>query len=418
MGFRLPRGGDISHLSPYEQAHAVLRNSPDGVHLILLCARKDEISSSLGSLYWLINDFFFGGRAPVAFVVTHFDTPDERWWERNRRFILTRTGIPIQSIPLACISTAQNSCDQSRQTLRALLENCARTTTPIPPRLNFSSHEAAALNIAAHCGLSNRDATTLMDQFSKHRRPVNVVVFGKAGVGKSSVVNLIAGRVVAQVTSGIESCTLDSSSFMFDTAKTQFIIWDTVGFNGVRNGHENTKQAVVNAVQLIRSLSVESGVGLLVFVKECGKLTPSELNCYRLFEEFLCKGQVPVAVVITHLERHEPMEQWWEMNGEGLVKSLSGNVIGHACITSLSNTDPEDSKFSKKVSESKLAVEVMLENCISFPMGEEISVQSPLKRGGKTGRVPEKMTVKNLVNCCGLTMDLAKELVKSYSGSG
>ena len=408
-GFRLPRGGDLNHLSPYEQAHAVLRNLPDGIHLILLCAHKDEISSSLGSLYWLINDFFFGGRAPVAFVVTHFDALDKRWWERNQRFIATRTGIPIPSIPRACTTTVRTGCDQSRETLRVLLGNCANTITPIPLRLNLSSHEAASLDIATHCGLSNRDATALVEKFSGPQRPINVVLFGKAGVGKSSLINLISGRPVARVTSDTESCTLDSTSYLIDTLKRQFVVWDTVGFNGVRNGHDNTRQAVVNTAQLIRSLSAESGVDLLVFVKKCGKLTPSELNSYRLFEKFLCEGQVPVAVIVTHLEDQKPMEQWWETNGEGLLKALSGNVIGHACITSLASPDPEDSRG--KASESKLAVQDMLEICVSFLDGE--AAQSPAKESGETHRLLEnRMTVENLVSYCGLTRELAKEVVK------
>ena len=47
-------GEDIIPLLPHEQAHAVLRNLPDGVHLIL---RKDGIAPSLGSLYrvsWVV----------------------------------------------------------------------------------------------------------------------------------------------------------------------------------------------------------------------------------------------------------------------------------------------------------------------------------------------------------------------------
>ena len=168
MGFPLSRGGDISHLSPYEQTHTVLRNLPDGVHLILLCGRKDEISS-LGSLYWLINDFFFGGRAPVAFVVTHCDISDKRSLDRNQRSIATVTRNPIQSIPRAFSTTALTGSDLSRRTLRSLLANAISST---PLRLNLSSQEAASLDIASHCKLSNSDAAALVERFC---RPHNVV---------------------------------------------------------------------------------------------------------------------------------------------------------------------------------------------------------------------------------------------------
>ena len=411
-GFRLPRGGEISPLSPYEQAHAVLRNLPDGVHIILLCTRKDEMNRSLSGLYWLINHVFFGGRAPIALVVTHFDNPEPKWSERDQRVIARKTDIPILSIPHECTTTVLAGCDQSRQTLRSLLEKCAVSATPTPLRLNLpASHD-----IATHCVLGNSDATALVDKFSRPRNLPNVVFFGKAGAGKSSVINLIAERPVAQVTSDIESCTLDSSSYKIDTPTKQFVVWDTVGFNGIRDGHDMPRQAIENAVRLIRDLFAESDVDLLVFVKECGKLTTSELNCYRLFEEFLCEGQVPVAVVVTHLEEHEVMGQWWEVNGEGLLELLSGNVIGHACITSLASHDPEDSTFSAKLSESRLAVQALFEGCFSSPLGEGISVQLRTREDGGIDRVPE-MNVENLVNRCGLTRQLAKDVIKLYNGS-
>ena len=202
-GFRLPRGGDIDPLLPYEQAHAVLRSLSDGVHLILLCARKDELNRSLGGLYWLINHFFFGGRAPIALVVTHFDDPVQNWWERNQRFIANKTSIPVQSIPHEFTTTVR--ADQSRRTLMLLLEKCATSVTPTPLRLNISSHAASSLDIATRCGLSNSDATALVDEFSRPRNQSNVVFLGKPGARNRSVANLIHRCPLAPVTSDIES---------------------------------------------------------------------------------------------------------------------------------------------------------------------------------------------------------------------
>ncbi|KAG8216991.1 hypothetical protein J3R82DRAFT_7304 [Butyriboletus roseoflavus] len=363
---------------------------PDGVNLILLCASKDGMCGSLGSLYWLINDFFFGGRAPIAFVVTYLDTLDERWWERNQDSITKRTGIPVQSIPHACVTTVQTGRDQSKQVLRALIRTYAAAIPPISPCLDLSSRTTASLDLITHCRLSPPDATALVEGFS---RPRNIVFFGKAGAGKSSVINLIAGHPVANVTSDVESCTLDSSPYTIDTPMKQFVIWDT---------------------KASKEYTTRSGIDLLGFVKKRGNLTTSELNSYRLFEEFLCKGQVPVAVVVTRLECHEPMEQWWEMNGEGLLKAMSGNVIGHACITSLATHDQEDSEFSKNVSESRPAVRAMLEQCVSFPNKEVISAQLPANGGGETGRVPEKMTVDNLMDHCGLTREVANQVMQLW----
>jgi len=165
---------------------------------------------------------------------------------------------------------------------------------------------------------------------------------------------------------------------------------------------------------------------LLVFCKKNGRLSPSELNNLRLFQEFLCEGQIPVAFIITHLERQNPMEKWWDANGEGLLKACNlktGATAGHACITSLAlDDDPDDQKLHEKLSLSRESVQTMLEDSISygsaFTKDEGIWVMSFLKKLVvgivKVGSPPKKgrLTVKNLMDRCGLTKDQAEELIK------
>jgi tRNA U34 5-carboxymethylaminomethyl modifying GTPase MnmE/TrmE len=95
VGFDRVDANDIDTLSLYEQAHTLLRHLQGGVDLVLLCARKDGINASLRNLYWLLKSFFFGGRAQVALVLTHFDTPDDQWWDRNMDVIAQQCEIPI-----------------------------------------------------------------------------------------------------------------------------------------------------------------------------------------------------------------------------------------------------------------------------------------------------------------------------------
>ena len=378
-GFCLPRGGTINPLSSYEQAHAVLRNLAEGAHVIVLCSRKDGINPWLRSLYWFINNFLFAGRAPVAFVVTHFDTPDtskKSWWDRNQHAFVSNTNIPIQSIPHVHSTTVQTGCEQSRQDLRSFLEECAATATPVPLRLHLPSHEAASAAISDNCDLTKSDAAALVDKFNKPRNPLNVVLFGEAGAGKSSVVDIIAGQAVARVSSAVELCTSESASYTIDTPAKQFIIWDTVGFNGVVDGQDVNPKAVMNAAQLIRDLFAQRGIDLLVFVKDCSKPTTSELNYCKFLEEFLCEGQVPVAVVY----------------------------------------DAQDTEFTEKLTESRLTVRALFDGCFSCPKGEEISVQlRGTKKGEEMDHAPEGITVEKLVTHCGLKKELAKDV---NNGSG
>lgn len=55
---------------------------------------------------------------------------------------------------------------------------------------------------------------------------------------------------------------------------------------------------------------------------------------YGLFYEVLCRSLVPIALVITHLEREADMEKWWQRNVESLEK-YGIEAVDHACVTRL-----------------------------------------------------------------------------------
>ena len=434
MGFNQAEAKDINPLSPYEQAHTLLRNLQDGVDLVLLCARKDGINDSLRKLYWLMKSFFFGDHVKIALVLTHFDSPDDQWWDRNKNVIAQKCNIPAKKIPpYVCITTVQNGSsqsdplyDQSKQALNALLQKHATTPTPLRPDLS-SDIASAAKSLTVHCQLSISDATIVVEKFRLPKRTFHVILFGDSGAGKSSVINLAVGKPVAAVSDGLNGCTLDYRSYEINTGSHQFLVWDTVGFNGIHFGHDVCGTAIGNAVRLIRDLRNQGGVDLLVFCKKNGRLSPSELSSLRLFQEFLCEDQVPVAFIITHLERQKPiMEKWWDVNGEGLLEACNlktGTVAGHACITSLApDDDPDDQKLHKKLSLSRESVLTMFEDSVSygsaFTKDEGIWVMSFLKRlvgivvGGPPRKGKEKLTVKKLMDRCGLSIDQADELIR------
>lgn len=431
MGFNQAEAKDINPLSPYEQAHALLRNLQEGVDLILLCARKDGINASLRNLYWLLDSFFFSGRAQIALVLTHFDTPHDQWWERNRNTITQKYGIPVQSLPYACITTIQNGSpqsdyiyDQSKHALKTLLEDHATPPTPTPLRLDLSSDTASAAAVESlnvHCQLSLPDATTLVEKFKLPKRPFRVILFGEAGAGKSSIINLIVGHPVAETSSGIGSCTLASRSHKINTGLHQFMVWDTVGLNGMQIGHDI--KTMENAAHLVRDLHRQGGIDLLVFCKKSGRFMASECSSLRVFQEYLCEGQIPVAFIITHLESEDPMEKWWETNGEDLVKATNlkpSAVAGHACITSLPSGGPDDQKHQDKLLLSRELVQALLEDSVSysnFDKDEGAWVMSFLRKLVGMIKVgnpakKEKITIKNLMSRCELSKVQAEELHK------
>jgi putative ribosome biogenesis GTPase RsgA len=65
--------------------------------------------------------------------------------------------------------------------------------------------------------------------------PPNFIIFGEMGVGKSSLINLIAGKDVTKTSSGAQSCTLDSTEHTINLADYQLNVhlYDTVSKHDV-----------------------------------------------------------------------------------------------------------------------------------------------------------------------------------------
>ncbi|KAG1848070.1 hypothetical protein DFJ58DRAFT_796753 [Suillus subalutaceus] len=168
------------------------------------------------------------------------------------------------------------------------------------------------------------------------------------GVGKSSLVNLIAGDQLAESSSGAQSCTLESTEYpvTFSDSQLNVNLFDTVTC-----GYSNPKQsrwawnsptmnnagyldALVKAHELIVSLKNRGGVHGLLFCMKAGRVSNTMQQNYRLFYEFLCQEQVPLALVITNLENEENMDDWWTKNRAHIENS--GIVpVTHVCITTI-----------------------------------------------------------------------------------
>ncbi|KIK27900.1 hypothetical protein PISMIDRAFT_145192 [Pisolithus microcarpus 441] len=149
---------------------------------------------------------------------------------------------------------------------------------------------------------------------------INIILFGETGVGKSSVVNLIAGRTVAEVSPDVEGCTLQSKEYKFDVGSIRVSIWDTVGLEEPEVGVDGYIPAIEKAWLLIKRLREAGGVDLLLFCIRANRVTMTTQSNYRLFYEVLCGQQVPIALVITHLEREVDMEDWWTRNHKSIEK--------------------------------------------------------------------------------------------------
>ena len=181
----------------------------------------------------------------------------------------------------------------------------------------------------------------------------NIVLFGEAGVGKSSVINLIAEKDVAQTSPDSWGCTLESKRYTFSVAKRSFNIWDTIGLGEPLFSITGYLGAIEKTFSLIQQIQTEGGLDLLLFcIPGSGSRITQTMQCnYRLFYEVLCEKRIPIAVVVTHLERETKMDDWWTRNGR-YISQCSLKFSGHACVTGL--------KDDKKAAEGRSALQLLL----------------------------------------------------------
>jgi len=244
---------------------------------------------------------------------------------------------------------------------------------------------------------------------------LNIILFGETGVGKSSVINLIAGRPIAQISADVLGCTMSFKPYTFPVHGRTLHIWDTVGLEEPEMGVNGYLPAIEQAWELIQHLTSQGGVDLLLFCIRGNRVTATTQSNYRLFYEVLCRSSVPIGLVITHLEREADMEKWWERNVESLEK-YGIKAAGHACVTGL----PTHSKYR----ESQHNIARLLEGHHGngrFSMPPEgwlveflrmFGLFIPLKKESK-----RKDIIKVLTKRCGFGLKTAEELaVKLLEG--
>jgi len=300
---------------PSKRAEEILRNlliqleKTHGTHLLILCFRGTKITKAMQQIYMVIKGICakVSCHIPVAAVITELEkmapTQDgmENWWTNNQS-MLTDYGMKFAGH--ACITTLPDECHP-----------------PTPGR--YRECQVAVHKLIRRGSLPPRSTSP---------QNINVILFGETGVGKSSLINLITGQEVAAISADAPRCTMDSKEYTFDIGSAKVQMWDTVGLNEPELGPIGYLDAVEKTIQLIKSLNAAGGISLLLFCIRGNRVTATTQSNYRLFYEILGKKEVPVALVITHLEREQHMEDWWPRN-EKLLERYGILSAGHACVT-------------------------------------------------------------------------------------
>ncbi|KAF7969669.1 hypothetical protein HWV62_26723 [Athelia sp. TMB] len=160
--------------------------------------------------------------------------------------------------------------------------------------------------------------------------PINVVVCGQAGVGKSSIVNMLAGRRVADTSHDMDRCTFESASYhVAGPDHREITLWDTAGLEEGPTERAVTLDAIKNIHRLTSQLASGTGGSLVIYVVK-GKLLSSVIKNYMLVKAF-CDDRLPLALVVTGLDGVPNRAEWWRKN-EVHFKKAGLLSAGHACI--------------------------------------------------------------------------------------
>lgn len=182
-------------------------------------------------------------------------------------------------------------------------------------------------NVSPFTHTASREQTNLIS-FKKGDRVHVVVVFGRTGMGISSLVNLILGREDAPFSTDMHPCTLAPAAYRVDINGHAFDIYDIPGF-----GNEFVPEKTIS------DLYTERGIDLLIYC-----LRPKEGIAKKIFNAVrsAVPERVPMVGVITALEKHShSMEDWWSgprKNSE-MLASRGLKFVDHACVTTLSRED-------------------------------------------------------------------------------
>ncbi|KAG1816633.1 P-loop containing nucleoside triphosphate hydrolase protein [Suillus variegatus] len=435
IGLEEPQLGIKEYLESVENAYKLVKelDQQGGIDLLLFCVRAGRVTATLQSNYRLFHEFLCEKKVPIVLAITNLEREHrmEDWWERNRA---TFAKYDIQVAGHACI-TAANRLDgrhkdlyeESRVTIRNLVKNFTADgqkkawmggdnlfvslMRKLKGLLTVGSHvrrKDLVPHLTRRCGISQ-------DVAKDEDRNKTIVLFGETGAGKSSLVNLMAGEEVARTSPDMERCTLQWKDYAIGFDGGSYTVFDTSGLEEPQLGTKEYLESVDNAYRLIKELDGRGGIDLLLFCVRASKVTATLQSNYRLFHEFLCEKKVPIVLAVTHLEKEQRMEDWWEGHRSAFEK-YHIRVAGHACLTAANGLE---GRHKELYEESRVTIRSLVKNFTAdgqkqaWMGGDNLFVS--LMRKLKvlligSSIVRRKDLVPRLTKRCGISPDVAKQV--------
>lgn len=208
--------------------------------------------------------------------------------------------------------------------------------------------------------------SNLCNFLKEESNPVrNVVVFGESGVGKSSIINLVAGSLVAKTSSDAAACTTRTQPYDIIISGEKYKLWDTTGLDGSAFGLFRAAIAERNLKMFLRKLLKKKEPSLLIYCVRGSRATRALVRHYQSVRSATHDSHIPIIIVVTGLENSRgDMESWWHRNATEL-SNHGMEFVDHACITSIDD-DPRDPMLARtRRAYSQHAIrDLIFRNCV------------------------------------------------------
>jgi len=138
-----------------------------------------------------------------------------------------------------------------------------------------------------------------------------ILIIGEAGVGKSSMINVLVDKDVATVSDGAKGCTFQFKTHSYngnDVAQESWNFIDTVGLNEAPGGTIDNKTAAKLLIDFMKRN--RQGFHGVIMVMKKGRISESFERNHNLFVRTMLNRQVPCILMISHCEEDEPMDNW------------------------------------------------------------------------------------------------------------
>lgn len=377
--------GTVSSRGAIEALYNLTRELNDGISLLVFVMRAPRITTIAQLNYKVLCDIICQKEVPIVIVITGLELESDRdgWWHRNRG-AFDQYEMFFQGS--ACITTIKgmvdgkplfgNAYEESKKKVERLFyDSYSKAPWIMPPTSGLAGILAKALTIFrikhhvrdtklgsalksygewldneapfAFNGANNNPQGFKAGSAIGQEVLPNVIVFGEAGVGKSSVINMLDGADKANVSNSATGGSKCDTPYKRTIRGTTFNVFDTVGLN--QGGERVTpREAIEGLYNLICCL--ENGLNLLVFVMRVSRITATAQQIYKMFYDIVCNREVPIVIVVTSLEFEPDMDGWFRRNREVFDRKQM-IFQGSACITA---KDPPSNEHSFEESKVKL----------------------------------------------------------------